>query len=280
LRDAGLTNSSLGSVVPVSELFRFAEALLAQPSDGVPGTSGVERVEQALRDQEAHFESVYAAHGAPEPAAPSWAEVAQWLHAAYDRPPQTPEVKAMLARVDAAQVDRAPSIYEQRLRSVLDVVRRYLPPDGMTPGEAMGEIIGLVDPWPDGVGACDEAHFEGCPNFVPPTTAEPEGFISEADLRKLRGGVAVTIYPGTITPGAVPLFAHGVDVPRAPSADRATCPAHGGDYHWTNDCPECVKDARERGMPIDAYYSSVRPTLRPPGVPGTFNDQQEKRDAS
>jgi hypothetical protein len=33
---------------------------------------------------------------------PSWAEVAQWLHAAYDRPPQTPEVKAMLARVDAA----------------------------------------------------------------------------------------------------------------------------------------------------------------------------------
>lgn len=35
-------------------------------------------------------------------AAPSWQEVAQWLHAAYDRPPQTPEAKAMLARVDAA----------------------------------------------------------------------------------------------------------------------------------------------------------------------------------
>lgn len=32
LRDAGLMNSSLGSVVPVSELVRFAEALLAQPA--------------------------------------------------------------------------------------------------------------------------------------------------------------------------------------------------------------------------------------------------------
>lgn len=30
------------------------------------------------------------------------AEAAKWLHAAYDRPPQTPECKAMLARIDAA----------------------------------------------------------------------------------------------------------------------------------------------------------------------------------
>lgn len=35
---------------------------------------------------------------------------------------------------------------------------------------------------------------------------QPEGFISEPELRKLRSGVAVTVYPGTITPGAVPLF--------------------------------------------------------------------------
>ena len=30
------------------------------------------------------------------------AEAAKWLHAAYDRPPQTPECVEMLARVDAA----------------------------------------------------------------------------------------------------------------------------------------------------------------------------------
>jgi hypothetical protein len=42
-----------------------------------------------------------AASPAPAREAPSWAEIAQWLHAAYDRPPQTPEVKALLARVDA-----------------------------------------------------------------------------------------------------------------------------------------------------------------------------------
>jgi len=32
-------------------------------------------------------------------------EAAKWLHAAYDRPPQTPECIAMLARVDAALTD-------------------------------------------------------------------------------------------------------------------------------------------------------------------------------
>lgn len=30
------------------------------------------------------------------------AEAAKWLHAAYDRPPQTPETVAMLARIDTA----------------------------------------------------------------------------------------------------------------------------------------------------------------------------------
>lgn len=44
--------------------------------------------------------------------------------------------------------DQQQLTYEQRLRAVLDVVRRYLPPDGITPGEAMGEIVQLVDPWP------------------------------------------------------------------------------------------------------------------------------------
>lgn len=44
--------------------------------------------------------------------------------------------------------DSRPCTYEQRLRSVLDVVRRYLPPDGIGAKEAMGEIVALVDPWP------------------------------------------------------------------------------------------------------------------------------------
>lgn len=42
----------------------------------------------------------------------------------------------------------AMNIYEQRLRAVLDVAQRYLPPDGIDASTALGEIIGLVDPWP------------------------------------------------------------------------------------------------------------------------------------
>jgi hypothetical protein len=42
----------------------------------------------------------------------------------------------------------APSVYEQRLRAVLNVVQRYLPPDGIDQDVAMSEITGLVDPWP------------------------------------------------------------------------------------------------------------------------------------
>lgn len=68
----------------------------------------------------------------------------------------------------------------------------------------------------------------------------------------------------------------GVMVDAPPSSDRATCPAHGGNYHWTLDCPECVKDARERGMGMDDYCRRVRPTLPACGVAGTRNDQQEK----
>jgi hypothetical protein len=40
-------------------------------------------------------------------------------------------------------------IYKQRLEAVLDVVRRYLPPDGVSAHDAMGKIIELVDPWPE-----------------------------------------------------------------------------------------------------------------------------------
>lgn len=41
-----------------------------------------------------------------------------------------------------------PSKAEQVLGEVLSVVQHYLPPDGGTAHDAMGEIIGLVDPWP------------------------------------------------------------------------------------------------------------------------------------
>lgn len=41
-----------------------------------------------------------------------------------------------------------PSKAEQVLGEVLAVVQHYLPPDGGTAHEAMGKIIGLVDPWP------------------------------------------------------------------------------------------------------------------------------------
>ena len=39
---------------------------------------------------------------------------------------------------------------EQALLKVLDVTRRYLPPDGPSAHEAMSEIIAIVDPWPLG----------------------------------------------------------------------------------------------------------------------------------
>ena len=36
----------------------------------------------------------------------------------------------------------------QRLEAIVDVVRSYLPPDGISREEAMSQIIGLVDPLP------------------------------------------------------------------------------------------------------------------------------------
>lgn len=46
--------------------------------------------------------------------------------------------------------DQAPpaSCAEAQLLRVLDVVRRYLPPDGIDAKAAMSEITALVDPWP------------------------------------------------------------------------------------------------------------------------------------
>lgn len=41
----------------------------------------------------------------------------------------------------------------------------------------------------------------------------------------------------------------------------AECPAHGCRYPYQHDCPECVKDAKRRGMGIDDYYREVRPHL-------------------
>lgn len=40
-----------------------------------------------------------------------------------------------------------------RLRQILDVVRKYLPPDGIPKDAALGEIIGLLDPWGVGLDA-------------------------------------------------------------------------------------------------------------------------------
>jgi hypothetical protein len=37
----------------------------------------------------------------------------------------------------------------QRLETIVAVVRRYLPPDGISREEAMSQIIELVDPLPE-----------------------------------------------------------------------------------------------------------------------------------
>lgn len=39
---------------------------------------------------------------------------------------------------------------EHALLQVLDVTRRYLPPDGPSAHDAMSEILAIVDPWPLG----------------------------------------------------------------------------------------------------------------------------------
>lgn len=54
-----------------------------------------------------------------------------------------PETTQAAAVTDAACRDR--------LRQIIDVVRKYLPPDGITKDAALGEIIGLLDPWAAGL---------------------------------------------------------------------------------------------------------------------------------
>lgn len=47
----------------------------------------------------------------------------------------------------------------QRLEAILDVVCRYLPPDGISREDAMNQIIALVDPMPprrEWIGLTDE----------------------------------------------------------------------------------------------------------------------------
>lgn len=51
----------------------------------------------------------------------------------------------------AARRAAKPDTSDERLRAVLDVVMRWLTPDGIDSGAAMVEISGLVDPMPDGV---------------------------------------------------------------------------------------------------------------------------------
>jgi Phage protein (N4 Gp49/phage Sf6 gene 66) family len=50
-----------------------------------------------------------------------------------------------------------PSKAERVLGEVLSVVQHYLPPDGGTAHDAMGKIIGLVDPWPLGAASAAAA---------------------------------------------------------------------------------------------------------------------------
>jgi hypothetical protein len=60
-------------------------------------------------------------------------------------------------------------IFKHRLRSVLEIVQRYLPPDGISAKTAMSKITALVDPWP-------------WPLYVmPPEWEHGESFIGQAE---------------------------------------------------------------------------------------------------
>ena len=70
-----------------------------------------------------------APEAASSPAEGDVAELARWLHAAYDRPPQTPEVRAMLAKADALaaqpQPKRTGEIGEPKIDEAIDMAKRY-----------------------------------------------------------------------------------------------------------------------------------------------------------
>lgn len=98
------------------------QARAALSADAVDERAAFERCYQAdfndpgAADERRHFVAGFraalaAATAAPQPAAQQGdsllKEVVPWLHAAYDRPPQTPEIKALLSRVDAALAAQA-----------------------------------------------------------------------------------------------------------------------------------------------------------------------------
>lgn len=87
-------------------------------------------------------------------------------------------------------VGELPSVYEQRLRAVLDVVNRYLPPDGIAVDLAMSEIIGLVDPWPGGASPLPQSVGE------PVATVIVKGDFTNDDFYWKDAGVLLDLRPG------------------------------------------------------------------------------------
>lgn len=63
-------------------------------------------------------------------------ELATWLHAAYDRPPQTPECKDMLARVDAALSHQG---------GAADIAHQIWATAQLTPGESIEDGVGRIE---------------------------------------------------------------------------------------------------------------------------------------
>ncbi len=126
-----------------------------------------EEIEYRLRTEQWEF----GGHPAPLPASPEpqpTPEPVAWGHCSNIKSQITPEQKRTWA--DDLVADFTIPLYTHPtpqavvtptepdgqhaitlLRSVLDIVQRYLPPDGITEHDAMTEIIGLVDPWPLGV---------------------------------------------------------------------------------------------------------------------------------
>lgn len=148
-----------------------------------------------------------------------------------------------------AAVPAEPPMYEQRLRQVLDVVQRYLPPYGIALHDAMGEIIGLVDPWPVAApqsrpGEAATAHVWSLVFDYPGENATTVGVADRDDLiEKLREDVSDAGEPNMIEGiadqllregvwhdegGCIRLYAHGVSsTPAQGDADGVDLPDGG-----------------------------------------------------
>jgi len=76
----------------------------------------------------------------------------------------------------------------ERLEAILDVVRDYLPPDGISRREAMNKIIGLVDPLPE------QTKFQESSSGQPTTLMGPnlEGILNSAGFFKKREWVSLS----------------------------------------------------------------------------------------